>query len=195
MNTFKNALLVFLIIIVVLGSVLSLSTVEFRKDLGATVTGLLLAFITVTVLMERALDVFLTTWRAERSEEMDEQLTALSQQAAKQDEEHPEQLLKLENLRKEKRQYRAKTRIIAMWSSLCIGIILSGLAGLRTLEHLVTQQSLAQLKDMQLFIFKAFDIFLTGGLIAGGSDGIHKVMEMLRQFFETGTQRLKYSKK
>jgi len=195
MNTFKRAVQVFLLIIVIVVPFVNLTTLEFRADLQTIVMQLLLVLITVTVLLERALDVFLTTWRAERSEELDEHIAALNRQIERQENPPAEEVEKLLEIKKEKQRYRAKTRTIAMWSSLLIGIVLSGLAGVRMLEHLVTKSSLAQLTFFQRFVFTAFDIFLTSGLIAGGSDGIHKVMEMLRQFFETSTQRLKYSQK
>jgi len=195
MSTFKISALVIVIVIILVGTDLSLTVIDFRDSVSDIVLQLLISFIAITVLLERALDVFLTTWRAERSESLDLEIDTLSKQFERADKKKQAELLKkLDKISQQKQRYRAQTRTIAMWTSLVIGVLISGFAGIRTLEHMVTDQSMAMLHGFQLSIFKGFDIFLTGGLIAGGSDGIHKVMELLRQFLETNSQRLKKSK-
>jgi len=42
-----------------------------------------------------------------------------------------------------------------------------------------------------LIIERALDVILTSGLIAGGSDGIHKTTDVLRVFMETNSAKLK----
>ncbi len=43
----------------------------------------------------------------------------------------------------------------------------------------------------QLNFFNFLDVFLTGGLIAGGSDGVHKLIEVYRSFTEASTIKVK----
>ena len=38
--------------------------------------------------------------------------------------------------------------------------------------------------NVQGLVFRCVDVLLTGGLIAGGSDGIHKITQLATTFFE-----------
>ena len=57
-----------------------------------------------------------------------------------------------------------------------MGLVIS-LVGIRTLITLVTPESYAALSVLQKNLFTMVDVLVTGGLIAGGSDGIHKILQ------------------
>ena len=61
--------------------------------------------------------------------------------------------------------------------------------GFRSLQTLVDPASLAALPGVQRFIFGLLDVFLTGGLIAGGSDGIHKIAQVFYDFMDATAER------
>lgn len=148
----------------------------------------------IALFLERSLDVFLTTWRAGHSEKLYSKI-----------EEHEKQIKKLEsnnqtknskaierlkidlnNLKFEKLDYSSKTRNIAMWSGLLCGILISA-AGLRTLQSFVEFEN--DINWFQQDLFHFLDVLLTGGLIAGGSDSIHKLTELYRSFVEKTTEK------
>ena len=75
-----------------------------------------------------------------------------------------------------------------MITGLFVGIIISSL-WIRTLNQLVTTESIQSLPSLQSSAFRFIDVLLTGGLIAGGSDGIHKIIDLYRVFTETSSQK------
>jgi hypothetical protein len=57
--------------------------------------------------------------------------------------------------------------------------------GVRSLDTLlVPVQQGALNSGIQGALFRCLDVLLTGGLIAGGSDGIHKITQLASTFFE-----------
>ena len=56
---------------------------------------------------------------------------------------------------------------------------------LQTLGALVPEPALLDLGYTQQIIFHAMDVIITGGVIAGGSDGIHKMAEWYRTAMES----------
>jgi len=194
---------IFFIILLVIVIVLALSSefgfVEFRKDIGSSITTILGSLLIVVLLLERALDIFLTTWRAEGSEKLDSEINDTKEEIAQlkqsgKNDTDPEVKTKQDYLREknqEKLTYRSKTRIIAMWSGLFLGVVVSAI-GFRILETLVKPGLIESMKNVtQQFAFRFFDILLTGGLIAGGSDGIHKIIDVYRVFMETSSSKIK----
>ncbi len=152
----------------------------------------------IALFLERALDVFLTTWRAEHSEELDQSIQECEQKInyfkAQTEDYRTANKTELEKLmetikgvKQEKLKYRSNTRIIALWVGLFFGILISAV-GIRTLGTLTNP---ASLPSTQNSLFNFIDVLLTGGLIAGGSEGIHKLTELYRNFMETTVKKAK----
>lgn len=96
----------------------------------------------------------------------------------------------LENKKTDKLQYTTKTQQIALYSALAIGLLIS-ISGIRiicTFVEIPSVNSENGFNEIQLNIFYILDIFLTGGLLAGGSDNIHKIMETFRAFLDLTTK-------
>jgi hypothetical protein len=146
------------------------------EKLGAVLGTLLLA----ALFIERGLDVFLTTLRAEDSEKMSKKVNEVQTLVSEGDISKKDELLKLQE---EQLKFKSKTRIIALWSGLLAGVILS-IIGFRSLESLVNPVEFETLQNFQKMIFNAVDIFITGCVLAGGSDSIHKIMDSFRLFME-----------
>jgi hypothetical protein len=136
----------------------------------------LTSLLVAALLVERVLDVFLTIWRAPTSEAIETEAKQQPQASA-------------ERAEKEKalQARKAGTRTIAMWSALLIGTLVSA-AGLRSFSWFVDAEVIAELPAAQSSLFIGIDILLTAGVIAGGSDGIHKIAEVLRNFLKTSAQ-------
>ena len=93
-------------------------------------------------------------------------------------------------LRLERSAYTDGTRCAALLTSVVAGVLLSTL-GLRSLELLVDADMLAALPAWQQTSFAAIDVVMTGALIAGGADGIHKVIATFTTFLEESSKRLR----
>ena len=74
-------------------------------------------------------------------------------------------------------EYRMQTRSAALWLGLLIGLLVSAV-GVRVLHELVV----SELQGTQALYFTAVDILLTGCLISGGSDVLHKIAERYNNF-------------
>ena len=159
------------------------------------VLSLLGSIFVVTLFVERAQEVILTNWRAYGSEALD--LALVSQEkvieglSAGQDAEalHLARQ-RLDELRHEKLRYRARTRIYALRIGVIMGLGVS-MAGLRTLGALMPAEALLGLGQAQQIIFHTMDVIITGGVIAGGSDGIHKMAEWYRVAMESRSRSLR----
>jgi hypothetical protein len=77
-------------------------------------------------------------------------------------------------------EYKNTTRSYTLWSALFLGIIIS-LIGVRGIGPFFPSVSG---NNWESNWFKSIDIFLTGAVIAGGSDAIHKVLQVITTFME-----------
>jgi uncharacterized membrane protein YbhN (UPF0104 family) len=198
MRGIKIFFIILLAVVIAVALFLAFASVEFRMDIGSSIGTILGSLLIISLLLERALDVFLTTWRAEGSEKLDSEINEIKQkieQLKKAGKPETDSDVKTETdflskKNQEKLAYRSKTRIIAIWSGLILGVIVSAI-GFRVLATLVDPESFKQMIKNQKYFFNLFDILLTGGLLAGGSDGIHKILDLYRVFMEGSSSRVK----
>ena len=146
----------------------------FQKSL-AVFTSLFL----IALFIERALDVFLTTLRAEKSEYLQKEIKIEAQKLDKGESSIDE----LNRIKKVLLSHKANTRVIALWSALTIGIIISAI-GFRALQPLINLEEFKNLPLYHTILFYIVDIFITGCVLAGGSDSIHKMTDAFRLFME-----------
>lgn len=86
--------------------------------------------------------------------------------------------------------YKARTRRVAFAAAVLLCLTISAM-GVRALEQLVDPPVLGRFTDMQLRVFRTVDVVLTGTLLAGGADGLHKLVSL----FLTQVDRLKQQTK
>jgi hypothetical protein len=198
MRGIKIFFIILLALIIIAAFYFTVGFVEFRTDIGSSIGTILGSLLIIALLLERALDVFLTTWRAEGSEKLDSEIKEIKQKIdqlkkagkPETDSDVKTETGSLSKKNQEKLAYRSKTRIIAMWSSLILGVVVSAI-GFRVLATLVDPGSYAGMGYKQKNFFEFVDILMTGGLLAGGSDGIHKIMDLYRVFMEGSSARVK----
>ncbi|MHC5597150.1 MAG: hypothetical protein ACYTXC_14610 [Nostoc sp.] len=185
----------------------------------------------ISVLLERSLEVFLTTWRGPFIEQLDisieqekarisdqkkiietqqQQISSLGSnqtsglppegmsleqqiiQNFTQNQQDSLQMFKpqIDNINEKERQrtaYKSDTRTIALWISLLFGLLISAI-GIRSIEPLVV---IDLDNPIQVVIFRCLDALLTGGLIAGGSQGIHQIIKVFLDFMEATSKQIK----
>lgn len=77
--------------------------------------------------------------------------------------------------------YRLETQSISLRIGFVVGIVVSA-AGIRILGELVTIPS--YISQPQQNFFHLVDIFITAGVLAGGSDGIHQIMTVYDDYMK-----------
>ena len=136
------------------------------QEFGINQVSQILTLLTLVALFfERALEVFVLTFR-----KLDEQKYELELRSFG----TPENQKKLDN-------YKDETRKITLWAALLGGVLIS-MVGVRGLESFVTLTS--NTNNWQLSLFRILDILLTGTVIAGGSDAIHKILQVFTTFMD-----------
>jgi hypothetical protein len=153
---------------------------SFNPITAQSLLSILLPLLVIAVFVERAQEVFVSSWRELKRHELDHaQQVAFAERAAVKGSD-PAKIAaaekKLADANWELEKYKAQTRKHAFLLSLCSGVIISA-AGVRILKPLMSWD--IEYTGAQKLVFNFVDIFLTGGLIGGGSDGIHQMMNLL----------------
>ena len=228
-NIFSIALgFLFIVGIIFFSAFLFPNSVTVRAFGVNEVSQLLTLLALVSLFLERALEVFINTWRGPREAELDNEIqnnerviadkgnlrqakieqpqtilkttaAAVSKDAKRLTKEVaveaiPEgtdiltaeldqELEKLNANQQLRSAYKSQTRKIALWTALFVGLLVSGV-GIRSLDSLIQPVQGSMYSGIQSLAFRCLDVLLTGGLIAGGSDGIHKITQLFTTYFE-----------
>ncbi|WDI32343.1 hypothetical protein PUV54_03945 [Hyphococcus flavus] len=167
----------------------------FMPDTTNIAIDILMSFAVITALMERAVEVFIGSTRAIRRKLTTRHLEALnslledrqnSYDAAKASGDSKAQSMESALLALKDRRnrvyhrltsYRTGTRIRALSFSLLFGTLIA-LAGVRVISPLL-DVPYAALSNIQWAALQIVDIAGTAGLIAGGTNGIHRLISNL----------------
>jgi hypothetical protein len=148
------------------------------------------------VLAERALEIFVGTWRSPGATHLDLAVRTCERNVARlhalaQPDERAliDATAALEGAERQQLEYRCVTRQVTLWTGLALGLLASGV-GLRALETLV-DPALSVWSAQQSAAFRLVDVLLTGGVIAGGSEGIHRLATVFENFMATAATRAK----
>jgi hypothetical protein len=170
--------------------------VVFKEFGAADVAQLVTILFVVALLAERALEIFVGTWRGATTTQHELTLRLLTQEVARL-EQLPaadagglaEARAALEKAKRQEQQYRCVTRQVVLWAGLGLGLLVSGV-GLRALETLI-DPALSGWSASQGAAFRLVDVVLTGGVIAGGSEGIHRIATVFDNFMNATAKRAK----
>lgn len=138
------------------------------------------ALFLVTAFVERAIQVIIGIWVEPGRVEIRGRIRAARARAAAGDaaaaEDEAAQRVALDG-------YRAATGRLAFTIAFLAGIAVSWV-GVRSLRTLVDPSSYAELGGaLQRHLFTLVDVVVTGGLIAGGTKGMHELMQVITEFF------------
>lgn len=169
---------------------------EFRELNLAQVMQVLAILFMVALLAERALEIFVGTWRSPGATQLElavtlfeDEIARLQKLAAPDQAELAAARAGLEEARRQERQYRCVTRQVVLWVGLGVGLLVSAV-GCRALEVLV-DPVLQEWSAAQVTSFRLVDVMLTGGVIAGGSEGIHRIATVFDNFMSATAKRAK----
>jgi hypothetical protein len=159
--------------------VLDFHQATFEPITQDSIIGLIGPLFVISLFLERALEVFISAWRDVRKQQLQQRRDRLQAAGAN-----------LEAAEEGLAEYTSNTRRASFLAGLGAGIVIS-VAGVRVLYPLIDLGPDATAQ--QLLLFNMIDIFLTAGLIGGGSDGIHKVMALLLDFVDVTRSRVNAS--
>jgi hypothetical protein len=150
--------------------------VSFSDSNIADYMNLLAPLVLISLFIERALEVFLTVWRGPGSSK--------KELALKQSKSQPNmQLDSVHDKEDDLLDHKNHTQRLAFMASVILGVIISAM-GIRALELFVDADAFAELHDFQRVLFQIVDVLITGALLGGGADGIHKIVSAFTTFMD-----------
>ncbi|HYR88886.1 MAG TPA: hypothetical protein VE422_32720 [Terriglobia bacterium] len=170
------------IIITALGVMLSAGArlVPFRPDISpALIAGILMPLAVVALFMERALEVLLTPWRRSTVDQFEVQMKAAEAAGAP-----------TTDLAEKLTLHKGETRELAFLSGLALGTLVSA-AGVRSLQPLIDLQQFTGLSMLQRNALTGIDVVMTASLLAGGSDGLHRIVSIFTTLFDRTKEKVK----
>ncbi|ODS33043.1 MAG: hypothetical protein SCARUB_01805 [Candidatus Scalindua rubra] len=164
-----------------------MQSIDFKDDALKEALKIIGYLFVISLIMERAIEVFLSTWRGGEADLKDLEINRLTVQlneltnANKKSNEINKIKKELKSLNKKRTEYRIKSREIALWTGLIFGIIV-GAIGIHTLGAIVNLDKVDNIP--QKTTFKIVDIILTGSVLAGGSEAINKIMKVYTNYMK-----------
>jgi hypothetical protein len=122
----------------------------------------------VATFVERAVEVFVTSWRGKESS----QLEAVRNAAPTELRPAADQTLLA---------YKTDTQRIAFKTGSAMGLILA-IAGVRILSPFIAPDAWTKATAAQYDLFVAVDVMLTAVVIGGGADGMHQLVSVITDF-------------
>lgn len=166
---------------------------NFQSDAPSKAFSALGTLFILALFVERAQQVYVGAWRGIRRVHLDDRVRCWRtwQQTAAH---YPEQVElqfdidnELNRAMLELATFQQRTRKYVFYLGLALGVLIAA-AGPRILRELVSQAE--GVGTLQLIVFCFVDILITGGLIGGGSDALHKVMALITDALDQTRQRV-----
>ena len=161
--------------------------VSFKSITRDSVLGVLTWLFIVALFIERAVEVIVSTIRDADAAPLALEVKAAQDKIAAQAKITPNSLPYLDPLhvaQKKLEEYRSETKELAMCVSFIISILVS-LAGVRAFGSIV------ETVPPSNWIFPTADIIVTGAVLAGGTDAIHQMMNVIMNFFDNAAVKVK----
>ena len=162
--------------------------IAFMEITSANILGVLTSLFVTALFIERAAEVLISVSRGPTADTLGDQLSSLDQRLAAATDVAEKTSLgaERETIAKQLLAFKATTKIIALWSNLCAGMVISAV-GVRGLAGLLQTAPAGWQKDA----FAAVDIILTGALIGGGAEGIHQLVSVITDFLDKTREGMK----
>jgi len=158
--------------------------IRFKAFTAAEFTQQLTPLVLVALFIERSLEVFLTAWRGGQEARLRHNVDKAKQIADK-------DATKLGDLHASEdllTDYSSATRRIAFPVAIILGILISAL-GIRGFGTLLDTAVFGKLPAAQQSWFTVMDVLLTGSLLGGGSDFVHKVITTFTDLMDATSNR------
>jgi hypothetical protein len=143
----------------------------------------------VALFVERALEVFVTAWRGGETDTLRKE-AAIADKAASEPNADATAKDAAGTCQKKLVQYKGETRRIAFMAGIAIGTVIAAV-GIRAFEIFVDAAHFETISSTQQSVFHIVDVIVTGAVIGGGADGLHKVIQVFTNFMESTAQKVK----
>ncbi|WP_204104001.1 MULTISPECIES: hypothetical protein [Spirulina sp. CCY15215] len=147
----------------------------------------------VATLQHSAVEVIMSTWRDPAQEKLKAEIERLDAELAIEDE-TPEQrkqwMLERKEIDIKIQEFKTVTRKLALWITLLSGVFVS-VVGIRILGNLIDPSQLKEMSKYQSLGFNVMDVFLTGALISGGTEGVYQIVQVFSSFLNKTTEKVK----
>ena len=163
------------------------AVIHFRPYSPADFTQQLTPLVLIALFIERSLEVFITVWRGGGLGDLQHSVD----QANALPDSDPQKAAKIQAANQALDEYKFKTQKIAMPSALVMGILISAL-GVRGLGNFADLDKLVD-HPTQRYLFNVADVLLSGALVGGGSDFMHKVITTFTDVLDATSQKAKSS--
>lgn len=170
-------LLIFTLILYILHRY-NMAGVELKPITESNVLAVITSLFVVAIFMERSVEAILIPVRTPDRQKIEQELEDIRILSVINENEKYD----LRSKERELEVYKLGTARRAYWLSFIFGLLIS-LVGVRTLGGLVDSNALKMLGSEQNTLFMCVDIFLTGGVIAGGSAAIDKIGRGISTYF------------
>jgi hypothetical protein len=149
-----------------------------------------LAFASAVI--ERAVEILVSPWRDAEASKLDKAVTAIKARPKPDDPAmNARNVADLKAASDALDEYRGDTQRYAFAVSLTLSVLVS-MAGVRALGPFADAGKLNDVKftsQAQHLFFQCVDVALSAGLLAGGADGIHSVVNAATSFFDGSANR------
>ena len=143
----------------------------------------------ISLFIERGLEVFVTAWRGPDAAIRDHRIRQL-RKAIRDGNGDAEAEIELARVCAAKEQCRSRIRRVAFAGSVALGVIVSAV-GVRALGLFVDPEAFSGLSPEQQASFNTVDVLLTGAMLGGGSDALHKFVTVFTNFMERTAKQAK----
>jgi hypothetical protein len=143
----------------------------------------------IALFIERCLEVFVTAWRGPDAAIRDHRIRQLRKTIRDRNAD-AEAEIELARVCAEKEQCRSRLRRVAFAGSVALGVIVSAV-GVRALGLFVDPAAFSGLSAEQQASFNMVDVLLTGAMLGGGSDALHKFVTVFTNFMERTAKQAK----
>lgn len=180
------AVIVFLGALIAVVSTQFPNAAEFKLETGQEIVEALLGLFVAALFMERVQEVVVTAWCQGERLTLESNLED-AKRVANEDGASDEDRQAVLDAERALKYYKNSTKVFAFSVGLFIGFIFA-LLGVRALAEVMIYENLA---GFQSDFFAVIDLLVTAGVIAGGSDAIHKLISVFTDAFDATRRRLK----
>ena len=156
--------------------------VTFDPDVGTKAQSLLLTLFVIALFVERGLEVHLTVWRRGGRQTLEAALQDAKDATA------PDPM-RVNAAQHRLNLYKHRTGQYALLGGVIVGMLIS-LVSVRTLHTLMAVQ-VPDPVNWQMRLFTVVDVVITGGVIGGGSEGVHKITSVITEYLESTRDKIR----
>jgi len=152
------------------------NSIRFKPNIISDLSGIINTLLIVSLAIQSVIEIVVSNIQAPKKEEKKEEKNLIQSKTT--DDLSNLSIEEINKLNKDIKKISLQTRKISYSISLLLGLLIS-ISGIRIIQPLTSE---LELSKFQISLFHFLDIFLTGALISGGTEGIHSVTKVYKKF-------------